>query len=528
MTHFETSNSSNSETAVASIRVPSIGIRAASALLGLLLLQAIGCQDEEESARAGALSVPVAAEVAPVPTREDARPTIILAVLDTTRADAISAYGNVEGTTPNVDALAATGVLFEHAFAPSPWTVSSHASMFSGLRVDEHGVGLDGVYRVSDDVAMLAESLRAEGYETAGFAENALVSPEFGFDQGFDHYEVTNMADVVRAEQAGDSSMRFFGLVERVAAWQRTRDSSRPAFVFVNIMDAHDPYSVRAVNPWVPAEAPRDELKAVVKRHPIPSAICRSVPSSRDAGLLSGLYLGDVHAADAKLGRVLAALRAGSRGESQITIVTADHGEHLGEHDLMGHRFSARTPALHIPLVVNGAPDLEVGAIAAAVELRSLRASILCWAVGSECGASIARAAAEETPQPIFSIWSDRSTEVAEPVRRQLGLPDHVPVVDQSRGNCGPNDPVYGELVSMIRYPHKLHWGGGGVQGLFDLSWDPLEKTDQLPRQRESVESLVAELEAFVTENVLNRTTVLPTDLSEEAARTLKALGYVE
>jgi hypothetical protein len=80
----------------------------------------------------------------------------------------------------------------------------------------------------------------------------------------------------------------------------------------------------------------------------------------------------------------------------------------------------------------------------------------------------------------------------------------------------------------MIRYPHKLHWGGGEVQGLFDLSWDPLEKTDQLLRQRESAESLTAELEAFVTENVLNRTTVLPTDLSEEAARALKALGYVE
>ncbi len=74
-----------------------MGIRAASALLGLLLLQAIGCQDDGGNARDGALSVPVAAEVASVPTRNDARPTIILAVLDTTRADAISAYGNVEG-----------------------------------------------------------------------------------------------------------------------------------------------------------------------------------------------------------------------------------------------------------------------------------------------------------------------------------------------------------------------------------------------------------------------------------------------
>ena len=496
--------------------------------LALLASLALGCGDDGEVQEGSSASTEVAEPAVAVSAREDSRPTIILAVLDTTRADSVSAYGEVQGTTPNVDALAATGTRFEYAYAPSPWTVSSHASLFSGLRVDEHGVGLDGVYRASDEIFMLAEALREADYETAGFAENPLVSSGFGLDQGFDHYEVPAIADSVAAARAGDRSFEFFALPSRIADWQRTRDRSKPAFVFVNIMDSHDPYLVRPTNPWVSPETSRQELEAVVKRHPIPEAICRRVPSKSDTELLSGLYLGNVHSADAKLGEVLAALASNSTGEPQITIVTSDHGEHLGEHNMMGHRFSTRTPALHIPLVVSGAPDLPAGRVSAAVELRSLYSSILCWADIGECETSIAQTSRGQSGTPIFSVWSDRSTEFVEPIRRELGISDQSPVVDQSRGACQPEDPVFGELVSLIRFPYKVHWSGGQVRGLYDLSWDPLEKSNQLSGTKAPANPLVAELEAFVSANILNRQEVRPTDLSEESLRALKALGYVE
>jgi hypothetical protein len=494
----------------------------------LLLVSVVGCGDDGGASGGAATSGPISKPAAAVPQREDQRPTIILVVLDTTRADSVSAYGEVEGTTPNVDALASTGTRFEYAYAPSPWTVSSHASLFSGLRVDEHGVGLDGIYRAPDEIPMLAEGLRAAGYETAGFAENPLVSSEFGLAQGFDHYEVPKLSDSVKNALSGDLTYEWFDLPRRVAAWQKTRDHSKPAFVFVNIMEAHDPYIVRPTNPWVSSETSRQELDAVVKRHPISNAICRRAPSRADTELLSGLYLGNVHSADAKLGKVLAALESNSAGEPRITIVTSDHGEHLGEHDLMGHRFSTRTPALHIPLVVNGAPDLALGRVSAAVELRSLYASILCWGGLEECDASIVQASQGQSEDPIFSIWSDRSIEFVEPIRRELGISDDVSIVDPSREGCQADDPVFGELVSLIRFPYKVHWSGGQVQGLFDLSWDPLEKSNQLSAAKGRASPLVAELEAFVAENVLNRQEVRPTDLSEDALRTLKALGYVE
>jgi hypothetical protein len=87
---------------------------------------------------------------------------------------------------------------------------------------------------------------------------------------------------------------------------------------------------------------------------------------------------------------------------------------------------------------------------------------------------------------------------------------------------------VFGELVSLIRFPYKVHWSGGQVQGLFDLSWDPLEKSNQLSIAKGRASPLVGELEAFVAQKILNRQEVRPTDLSEEALQTLEALGYVE
>jgi arylsulfatase A len=254
------------------------------------------------------------------PARTDLRPSIVLIVLDTVRADAVSAYGAVEGTTPAFDALANRGTLFARAYAPSPWTVSSHASLFSGLRVDEHGVGLDGAYYSEDSMRMLAEDLREAGYETVGFAENPLVSEDFGLAQGFGQFASPRVDDILRTQQAGDLDARFFELSRKVRDWARARDRSRPYFLFVNIMDAHDPYSVRDVNAWVPDGTSTRDLEFVARYRAMFSAICRKAPSPRDQAILRGLYLGDVASADAKLARILDALAetgGGTRGELQ-------------------------------------------------------------------------------------------------------------------------------------------------------------------------------------------------------------------
>ena len=526
------------------------------ALPGLLALSIAGaaCSPENESRPAHSnptasstdLRAPAAADAESGSAARDPRPSIILVVLDTTRADAISAYGAVEGTTPTVDALAAKGTLFTHAFAPSPWTVSSHASLFSGLRVDQHRVGLDGRFVADDSLDMVAESLREAGYQTAGFAENSLVSSDFGFDQGFDHFEATHMADVVHAESKGEQSMSFFGLAGKVEAWNRGRDRTRPFFLFINIMDAHDPYSVRKINRWVPDDADPSELDFVSRHYDISAALCQKAPTRRDQALLRGLYLGDVSAADQKLERVLAALGEAEADEKRITIVTSDHGEHLGEHRLSGHRFSVRTPALHVPLVVTGVASLPSGHIESAVGTRSLRSSILCWSVGEACPGALSTTASVtsllvsgndnspsdtrplDTTEPLIAIYSDRSAEVPGPVRDQLGIPAGQLITDRSRGGCTPDDGVFGDLVSLTRYPMKMNWFDGLEPTLHDLSWDPWERSNVVTNQREVAVKLRRELESFVENRIKNQTPLASPSLSKAAASALEALGYIE
>ncbi len=461
----------------------------------------------------------------------DPRPSVLLVVLDTLRADAVSAYGAVDGTTPNLDRLAREGLRYERALAPAPWTVSSHVSLFTGLRVDEHGVGLAGAAVAPDSLRMLSEVFADAGYVTAGFAENSLVSPYFGFDQGFERFDARDIVEEMRAAGRG-SYEDTFDVVERFREWNRERDKSRPYFAFVNLLDPHDPYLVRDENPWLPEGVDRDEARFVESSYTITYALCDGAPTREHAGILRGLYLGDVAAADAKLGRLLEILDAEDEPAPPLSIVTSDHGEHLGENRLMGHQFSVRHPVLHIPLVVSGLRDVEPAVIEAPVELRSVHDSVLCWALGESCDSALpTKPTSTTTPgatdEPIFGIYSDSISRLPDWLVDQFGIPDHRERVDPARLKCGAEDRVFGDMVSMTRYPMKITWFEQGDPVLHDLSWDPAERSDQMKGQPELAASMLAELEAFVEANVRNRERTEAPELSEEGVEALKALGYI-
>ena len=335
------------------------------------------------------------------------------------------------------------------------------------------------------------------------------------------------MRDVVRAEQSGEESMAFFQIDAKVRQWARTRDRTRPAFVFVNIMDAHDPYTVRDRNPVGARGYGAQRTRGRREATPDPQRAVSPRPVHPGRPAPRGLYLGDVAAADAKLGRILDALGTAHPDDPRIAIVTADHGEHLGEHRLSGHRFSVRTPALHVPLVVKGAPGLAPGVVDAPVEMRRVPASVLCWALGEECEGALG-ASDVSSDAPIISIWSDEASDIPAPTRDQLGIPRDFEHVDSSRAECDEDDPVHGVLVSWIRYPHKLNWAGDRVHDLFDLSWDPWERSDQLQRSPEITSRLSAELTEFVESNLRNRTAREASPLSDDAKRALRALGYAD
>lgn len=450
-------------------------------------------------------------------------PSILLIVLDTVRADAVSAYGEVAGTTPNFDRLAQNGVRYTRAFSSAPWTMPAHASLFTGRSVDEHRLSMPGIDVLSPELETLAERLHENGYETAAFSENISVSDAFGLLRGFEVRETTVVVEVNK-----QIKVKKLNASEAFRSWIARRDSSRPFFAFVNIQDAHAPYPVHDVNPWVPEGTPRH---LVHDRNPRPeSQICGALPPEDQVAILRGLYHGGVHQADRKLGEIVAAAHKSLGDQRLITIATSDHGELFGEDQMLGHEFSVNHNLLLVPLVVNGLEALKPSVIHSPVGLVDIVPTVLEW-VGADQIAELRgrplpldEAAADAIPpRTFFSAYTDQFIMVPDEWKETVR-----PINKNAlRQFCVKSNRVHGGMASLIRYPFKYVWYERYAPSLYDLSWDPNEKSDQLKYQGDLVESFAAEMKRRVEASRISEPAPDDSQLSEEALEALKQLGYV-
>ena len=166
-----------------------------------------------------------------------AQPDLVLVIIDTLRADHVGAYGYARPTTPNLDALAAEGVLFERAYAQASWTLPSFASLFTGLYPHQHRVVRDGrestrFGRLAPEVDTLAERLKRAGYATAAIINNTFLAPEFALNQGFDLYDWRG-ASPVSIRSATDT-------VQVGLNWLNIQQ--KPAFIVLHFMEPHAAY----------------------------------------------------------------------------------------------------------------------------------------------------------------------------------------------------------------------------------------------------------------------------------------------
>lgn len=465
----------------------------------------------------------VAEELAPIPGDGDTPPSIALIVIDTLRFDAVSSYGSERETTPNLDRLAREGLLFERAYASSSWTLPSHATIFSGLRVHEHRAGMPGRPTLPEDLVTLAERLAEAGYETVAISENAMISDVFGMLQGFEYKRASGFDHLKRP-------IRVSG-PEAVEEWLAGREPGRPFFLFVNLSDPHDPYKIRTENPFVPPDATRSEIESRPRR--TNSVICGALPTDRQIEILRGLYLGEVAHADAETGRILRALRAHLGDAPLRTIATSDHGEYFGKRKLMGHYFGLDEAVLRIPMIVSGDGVERGGRVAHPVGLIDLAPTILAWA-GVEApegwhGMPLPRRAPEPNevrpPRPLAGAFSDDYVHLPEDWKGRMRLRD----TNRIRQFCVETDPVWGGMATLIRYPWKFHWFENYPPELYDLGWDPYERSNQARMKPDLVEAFSREIEEIVADSRLRTDGEgSPTELSEEARTTLRALGYVE
>ena len=339
--------------------------------------------------------------MARLPAAEEGAPSILLVVLDAVRAQSLSAYGYARPTSPALERLAARGTVFNQAYATAPWTLPSHGTLFTGRY--HHQLDADWQTPLEDAPPTLGALLAQRGYATAGFVANtAYTSRETGVSRGFIHYEdyLVTPAELLVASALGRfviGNPRLRGLLgywdvpgrkwtRDVSAsflrWQERLDG-RPFFAFLNLYDAHEPY------------LPPPEFQA---RFPLPAArrnkLIRQINqrmaertgkdqmSAPERAAEQAAYDASIALIDDGIATLLQALERRGALQNTIVVVTADHGELFGEHDLFSHGNALYRPLLHVPLIVAG-PDIARGLrVDSVVSLRDLAATLLALAGG--------------------------------------------------------------------------------------------------------------------------------------------------
>lgn len=263
------------------------------------------------------------------PAAGSTRPDVLLITLDTVRRDFLGCYGRTPSPTPTLDRIAADAVVFDDAHTVAPLTLPAHASLLTGLYPTSHGIHDNSLYTLADGTTTLAEQLKGAGYATGAAVAAFVLDPVFGLAQGFDRY---------RAPPRGVSSNRSLHFTELPAAKmvdlaiadlaQLARAGERPPFFYwLHLYDCHAPYE--------PAQKPEISGSAALQR----------------SAVLKALYEQELRETDAQLGRLLAELARHGALRRTIVVVTADHGEALGDGREETHGQFLHDPVMRVPLL---------------------------------------------------------------------------------------------------------------------------------------------------------------------------------
>jgi len=403
-------------------------------------------------------------------------PNILLIILDTVRASNLSLYGYHRTTTPRIDEWAASGTVFDLAVATSPWTLPTHATIFTGRYNDQLRTSslrpLDGRFPT------LAEVLAEHGYATAGFVANLVFTTETsGLQRGFERYEAHPLTVGGLVESAWLSRM----LLRRVRPWAGglldwgskparevgseflqwvTKERGRPFFAFLNFFDAHEPYPL---TPFTAALGPSaneswDDFSAGWRSG------SDDRPFAEQMRPWLNQYDGALAYLDEEVGAILDTLAARGILQHTLVVLASDHGESFGEHGLISHRNSLYLDQLHVPLVISYPGVVPSDRrIARDVSVRDVAATVLdLVGLGTQ------------SPIPGHSLAGLWATDTAA-----VGISPRLAELELEAGNDMPWAPVSrGDMEGLIEGSWHYIRNGDGVEELYDVHADPDEVHD--------------------------------------------------
>ncbi len=303
------------------------------------------------------------------------KPNFVVLILDCTRADHLSCYGYERETSPFLDSLAARGTRFANMVSAAPWTLPSHGALFTGTYSAAHGATDEHRY-LSPDLVTLPEILKEAGYATGAFCCNPWVSPETGFDRGVDHFYTgrpnhaaarpvmiaRKIIDVLtgRRDSGSFRTNRAFG------SWVESRPADTPFFAFVHYNETHLHFHPPARYRKMFTEELDTPARIRALNQDCNAYIAGAVEmTDDDFRLLTALYDAELRYADSRVERMAAELDRLGRLDDTVFVISADHGENLGDHGMMSHKFCVYDTLLRVPLVMAG-PGVPAGEVSEA------------------------------------------------------------------------------------------------------------------------------------------------------------------
>lgn len=392
---------------------------------------------------------------------------VVLISIDTCRSDHLSCYGYPRSTTPNIDAVAREGILFENVITPVASTLPAHCSMLTGMNPPYHGVHANNCYRLPESSNTLAEVLKEQGFTTAAFVGAYALDSQFGLAQGFDTYD----------EDMGEASAGPRALNERsaeavnraVLAWLEKHATER-FFLFVHYYDAHSPY--------VPPEPYRSKLAG-------------------DA------YAGEIAYADSQIGKLIDRLKRLELYDSTLLIITADHGEGLGQHGEKWHAFFVYHDTTKVPLVIKSPGRTKAVRIVEKVGLIDIFPTVLA-SVGVTAGPKV-------HGRDLSPHFAGRTTRDH---KRYFYSESLVPTIYRCNALFALEDQSW-KYIQSAR------------PELYDLAHDPGEKKNLFAQEPQRARAFRNRLRQLLTSQTRTRDDPAKVPLDAVSQKRLQSLGYL-
>ncbi|MFB0527120.1 MAG: sulfatase, partial [bacterium] len=413
-------------------------------------------------------------------------PNIILISIDALRADHLSCYGYHRNTSPNIDQLAREGVLFKNGFSQACSTMASHSSIFLSQYPWTHEV-VGSKKKIAKSSLTLAEILKNRNYITAGFVGGGYVSSKYGFGQGFDFFfDKPRTWHTLKSHK--DNLFRWL---------EKVRD--KKFFLFIHTYDVHSPY-----NPPIPYRALYigDYSDQRCLNELVDYELTALNLSPEEIDYVIALYDAGINYVDNEIGELVKKLRKLNIFDNSFIIITADHGERLGEEGRVGHGREASRIVTHVPLIMR-VPEIGQGKI-----IEEIVESI------------------DITP----TILDILDISLPEGMQGKSILP--LIKGSGSGGNLVAYTSEGEEKANLSRAIRTKEWtyimNQNGLDELYNRIDDPKEQKNLIKERPRLAQRLKEELEDFIALTSEGKPQVAEkVDIDEELKKRLKSLGYL-